>query len=140
MKGLTKAAAILSASCLIYNPSISTAFSIVNPSARSSLSLKKSTGSSQLFVATEPETTSTSLSVGKPGTAELGVAWSELGFEFRPTKSHLQMVYKDGEWQEPKLVEVRFSPCACSFIRHVTRHVDVLGVTELLLIFLVIYG
>jgi len=58
-----------------------------------------------LFVATEPETTSTSLSVGKPGTAELGVAWSELGFEFRPTKSHLQMVYKDGEWQEPKLVE-----------------------------------
>ena len=43
--------------------------------------------------------------VGAPGTANL--PWSELGFEFRPTKSHLRMIYKDGEWGEEELVEVR---------------------------------
>ena len=32
--------------------------------------------------------------------------WSELGFEFRPTKSHLRMVYKDGKWGEAEMVEV----------------------------------
>jgi branched-chain amino acid aminotransferase len=42
--------------------------------------------------------------VGTPGTADL--PWSELGFEFRPTKSHLRMVYKDGKWGEEELVEV----------------------------------
>lgn len=41
--------------------------------------------------------------VGVPGTADL--PWSELGFEFRPTKSHLRMVYRDGDWGEPELVE-----------------------------------
>lgn len=41
--------------------------------------------------------------IGKPGTANL--PWSELGFEFRPTKSHLKMVYKDGKWGEAELVE-----------------------------------
>mmetsp|Transcript_36290 Transcript_36290/g.78317 ORF Transcript_36290/g.78317 Transcript_36290/m.78317 type:complete len:411 (-) Transcript_36290:150-1382(-) len=44
-----------------------------------------------------------STEVGAPGTADL--PWSELGFEFRPTKSHLKMVYKDGEWGEAELVE-----------------------------------
>jgi hypothetical protein len=42
--------------------------------------------------------------IGTPGTANL--PWSELGFEFRPTKSHLRMVYKDGKWGEEELVEV----------------------------------
>jgi len=28
-----------------------------------------------------------------------------LGFEIRPTKSHLRMVYKDGKWEEAELVE-----------------------------------
>ncbi|KAL7470178.1 hypothetical protein ACHAXS_010422 [Conticribra weissflogii] len=41
--------------------------------------------------------------VGKPGTANL--PWSELGFEFRPTKSHLRMIFKDGKWGEAELVE-----------------------------------
>eukprot|EP00956_Cyclotella_meneghiniana_P016768 scaffold26751_cov67-Cyclotella_meneghiniana.AAC.5 len=41
--------------------------------------------------------------VGAPGTANL--PWSELGFEFRPTKSHLRMIYKDGKWGEEELVE-----------------------------------
>jgi len=47
-------------------------------------------------------TTETS-AVGIPGTADL--PWSELGFEFRPTKSHLRMVYRDGKWGEEELVE-----------------------------------
>ena len=46
----------------------------------------------------------TESAVGTPGTANL--PWSELGFEFRPTKSHLKMVYRDGKWGEEELVEV----------------------------------
>ena len=53
---------------------------------------------SQLSVATS------TTEVGEPGTADL--PWSELGFEFRPTKSHLRMVYRDGKWGEAELVEV----------------------------------
>lgn len=41
--------------------------------------------------------------VGKPGTADL--PWDSLGFEFRPTKSHLKMTYKDGKWEAPEMVE-----------------------------------
>ena len=33
-----------------------------------------------------------------PGTAKLDVDWKDLGFEFRPTKSHLKLEYKDGAW------------------------------------------
>lgn len=44
-----------------------------------------------------------STDVGAPGTADL--PWSELGFEYRPTKSHLRMVYKDGKWGEAELIE-----------------------------------
>ena len=50
--------------------------------------------------------------VGTPGTADL--PWSELGFEFRPTKSHLRMVFRDGKWGEAELVEVRLL-CVKSF-------------------------
>ena len=46
----------------------------------------------------------TSTDVGAPGTADL--PWSDLGFEFRPTKSHLRMIYRDGKWGEAELVEV----------------------------------
>lgn len=38
-----------------------------------------------------------------PGTADLN--WSELGFELRPTRSHLQITYKDGKWGEPELIQ-----------------------------------
>lgn len=44
--------------------------------------------------------------VGKPGTAELDTPWEDLGFMFRPVKSHLRMTWKDGEWGKPELVEV----------------------------------
>lgn len=54
--------------------------------------------SSSLGVSAAPNT-----DVGAPGTADL--PWSELGFEFRPTKSHLRMTYKDGKWGEAELVE-----------------------------------
>ncbi|GMH67581.1 hypothetical protein TrST_g12348 [Triparma strigata] len=39
-----------------------------------------------------------------PGTAKLDVDWKDLGFEFRPTKSHLKLEYKDGAWGKPELV------------------------------------
>lgn len=38
-----------------------------------------------------------------PGTAD--VPWKELGFEFRPTKSHLKMTFKDGKWGAMELDE-----------------------------------
>lgn len=41
----------------------------------------------------------------KPGTAKMDVPWGELGFAFRPVKSHLKMTYKDGSWGEPELTE-----------------------------------
>lgn len=46
-----------------------------------------------------------------PGTADLGgIAWEDLGFEFRPTNSHLKMVYTEnedgtGSWGAPELVK-----------------------------------
>jgi len=44
--------------------------------------------------------------LGKPGTAQLDTPWEELGFEFRPTKSHVRVTFKDGEWGEPETVKV----------------------------------
>lgn len=38
----------------------------------------------------------------KPGTAPLD--WANLGFEFRPTKSHMKFVWKNGKWDEGELV------------------------------------
>ena len=29
-----------------------------------------------------------------------GLDWANLGFEFRPTKSHIKFVYKNGAWDE----------------------------------------
>mmetsp|Transcript_7501 Transcript_7501/g.10658 ORF Transcript_7501/g.10658 Transcript_7501/m.10658 type:complete len:423 (+) Transcript_7501:214-1482(+) len=43
--------------------------------------------------------------LGKPGTAKLDCKWEELGFEFRPTNSHVRVTFKDGEWGEPELVK-----------------------------------
>jgi branched-chain amino acid aminotransferase len=51
------------------------------------------------------DNTSSSSTVGKPGTAELDTPWEDLGFEFRPTKSNLRITYKDGEWGEMELCE-----------------------------------
>jgi hypothetical protein len=42
----------------------------------------------------------------KPGSAELDTPWEELGFEFRPTNSHVRVTCKDGDWGEPELVKV----------------------------------
>lgn len=43
-----------------------------------------------------------------PGSAQLDTPWEQLGFEFRPTNSHVRITYKDGEWGKPELVKVRF--------------------------------
>ena len=48
------------------------------------------------------ETTTTEM----PGTAEMDKPWGELGFEYRETKSHLKMIFRDGKWGEPELVQV----------------------------------
>jgi hypothetical protein len=53
-------------------------------------------------------TASSPTKLGKPGTAELDTPWEELGFEFRPTKSHVRIVYRNGEWGPMELVEVSF--------------------------------
>lgn len=77
-------------------------FTAIAPSARGASSFITSgtnSGSSSLFVSAEASTDV----VGAPGTADLD--WTELGFEFRPTKSHLKMVYKDGAWGEAEMVE-----------------------------------
>ena len=50
-------------------------------------------------------------SVKKPGTAKLDTPWTELGFEFRPTNSHIRLTHKDGAWGKPELVKV--CPCQC---------------------------
>ena len=49
---------------------------------------------------------STSPKAKRPGSAELDTPWEELGFEFRPTNSHIRITHKDGEWQTPELVKV----------------------------------
>jgi hypothetical protein len=61
----------------------------------------------------EQSSSSTSISTSTkntrrlPGTAQLDVPWQELGFEFRPTHSHIKLVYKDDGtgWGEPELVQ-----------------------------------
>lgn len=84
-------------SCLAFTVPSSPTTLLVSPSTR------------QLNHNNQRRISSTSLSVaaitevGVPGTADL--PWSELGFEFRATKSHLRMVYRDGKWGESELVE-----------------------------------
>jgi len=82
---------------------------MVQPSRRSHGFARKSV----LFIASEVSKTEETLLNGhvgpvtaadlgvKPGTAELGLAWEELGFEFRPTKSHVRMTYKQGQGWGP---------------------------------------
>ena len=57
------------------------------------------------MTATSKETATDLQALAKPGTAD--VPWSDLGFEFRPTKSHLKMVWSEdtGAWGPPELVD-----------------------------------
>ena len=50
---------------------------------------------------------STATDKKQPGTAKMDTEWENLGFEFRPTNSHVKIMYKDGEWSKPELVKVR---------------------------------
>lgn len=77
--------------------------------------------SSHGFVLQSPTTTTRQLvpstsaplqmvsSLKEPGTAQLDTPWAELGFEFRPTNSHIKLTWKDGEWGKPELVKVGHS-------------------------------
>eukprot|EP00531_Pseudo-nitzschia_arenysensis_P010696 CAMPEP_0116116864 /NCGR_PEP_ID=MMETSP0329-20121206/1264_1 /TAXON_ID=697910 /ORGANISM="Pseudo-nitzschia arenysensis, Strain B593" /LENGTH=406 /DNA_ID=CAMNT_0003610385 /DNA_START=313 /DNA_END=1533 /DNA_ORIENTATION=+ len=41
-----------------------------------------------------------------PGTAKLDTPWEDLGFQIRPTNSHVKLTWKEGEgWSKPELVE-----------------------------------
>jgi len=57
---------------------------------------------------------STETTKKRPGTADLGgIAWEDLGFEFRPTNAHLEIKYTEdadgnGSWGEPTLVQEPF--------------------------------
>ena len=55
-----------------------------------------------LFSTDEATETATEM----PGTAKMDKPWGELGFEYRETKSHLKMIFRDGKWGEPELVQV----------------------------------
>jgi branched-chain amino acid aminotransferase len=82
--------------------------------ARSSRTFRTSSGNSIRSKSTQSlasTTTSSTETVKKvPGTADMGMAWGDLGFEFRPTNSHIKLVYRenadgsDGSWGEPELV------------------------------------
>lgn len=92
------AAAFLVALCATCN-----AFSVVTPSRPCTMMnpLQMS------MTAENNAATKTERPLGKPGTAKMDVPWQELGFEFRPTNSHVRVTWKDGEWGEPELVKVR---------------------------------
>jgi branched-chain amino acid aminotransferase len=100
MRSLTAALALLltTSTCQGFvAPSHNSHKSIASTKTTPSTQLKKQQPLIRLSVATDIN------AVGAPGTADL--PWSELGFEFRPTKSHLRMTFRDGKWQEPELVE-----------------------------------
>eukprot|EP00934_Nitzschia_sp_Nitz4_P006071 Nitzschia sp. Nitz4//scaffold48_size128905//26846//28120//NITZ4_003584-RA/size128905-augustus-gene-0.2-mRNA-1//1//CDS//3329552934//6061//frame0 len=51
-----------------------------------------------------PET-STAIAAKTPGSAKMDTPWEELGFQFRPTNSHVRVTFKDGKWTAPELVK-----------------------------------
>ncbi|OEU10709.1 D-aminoacid aminotransferase-like PLP-dependent enzyme [Fragilariopsis cylindrus CCMP1102] len=58
---------------------------------------------SRLYMSSTTDTTKTKK---MPGTADMGMPWEDLGFEFRPTNSHVKLTWKDGEgWSEPELIK-----------------------------------
>mmetsp|Transcript_11807 Transcript_11807/g.15424 ORF Transcript_11807/g.15424 Transcript_11807/m.15424 type:complete len:401 (-) Transcript_11807:258-1460(-) len=48
--------------------------------------------------------TLTTASTGEYAAGSQDLDWENLGFAFRPTRSHIKFVYKDGEWGEGELV------------------------------------
>lgn len=100
--------------------SSSYAFSVVPRTAKAAFSTTSpATTQSRLYSTTEDKTEAVNgkadevAPLGKPGTAEMDKPWRELGFAFRPVKSHLRMTFKNGAWGEPELVEVSISNCLC---------------------------
>jgi len=93
---------VASSAAFSFNPSFfSTAKSQRTPTTTAwGFSSSSSLNKSHLLSAT-----SEGVNLDKPGSAELDVPWEELGFEFRPTKSHLRMTFKNGEWGAPELVK-----------------------------------
>ena len=47
-----------------------------------------------------------------PGTAKMDKPWEKLGFEFRPTNSHVQLKWtEEGGWSEPEIIKVSLTRC-----------------------------
>jgi branched-chain amino acid aminotransferase len=73
---------------------------------RTNVALQQDPSKTKLYLA------STAQSQKKlPGTADLGgLEWKDLGFEFRPTNSHIKLIYTEqedgtGSWGVPELVQ-----------------------------------
>ena len=95
----------LSSLCLVAAISATCCQAFVFQTPLSASTATTTTGSKQ-------RTATTSLQMAtelkQPGTAKLDTPWNELGFEFRPTNSHLRITYKDGKWGKSELVKVSY--------------------------------
>lgn len=104
---LLLAVALLATVASPYVLTMSSAFVVPSPpTATTTTTTTRSTRSSSsgaLYMSSTAKKTDKK----QPGTAELDTKWEELGFEFRPTNSHVKVVYKDGAWTKPELVQVR---------------------------------
>jgi branched-chain amino acid aminotransferase len=89
------------------------AFASVTDAFQQSSAMFRTTTSSLSSYTMIPTSSSTRLHMSAtakkmPGSAQLDTKWEDLGFEFRPTNSHVRMTYRDGEgWSDPELVTVR---------------------------------
>ena len=92
---------LISAAAIVALCGSPAAYAFVPSSATSSAARAAQTNQQRLFMSTTEAS-----AVAKPGTAEIDVAWSDLGFEFRPTKSHLKMTWTEEKgWGAAELVD-----------------------------------
>ena len=92
---------LISAAAIVALCGSPAAHAFVPSSATSSAARAAQTNQQRLFMSTTEAS-----AVAKPGTAEIDVAWSDLGFEFRPTKSHLKMTWTEEKgWGAAELVD-----------------------------------
>ena len=107
--------ASLSSFCDAFQQRTTVFSSIISTSTKRNNNKININNNSRLYMSTSTDTTKTKK---MPGTADMGMPWEDLGFEFRPTNSHVKLTWKDGEgWSEPELIKVSsavFFACALS--------------------------
>lgn len=103
---LTTSISFTNSFLLPYSSSSTSSYNAFSSKATSKNNLFGRNYNKQLYSTSADEvTTAEFVALGKPGTAKMDKPWGELGFEYRVTKSHLKMVFRDGEWGEPELVQ-----------------------------------